>query len=963
METIINEEVDTDIVTQCETVKVKRLLRRRSSTKYQLSDMSSGAHISHDKRKKDQSSRNTPKDDQSVESSGSPRHQKITARWDPSEACRPNVDEAPIFYPTIEEFEDTLGYISKIRPVAEAYGICRIVPPTSWKPPCPLMQKPFWQEARFSTRIQQVDLLQNREPMKKKKCRKRRRRGTTYTKIGARRRCPRSEGSESNASSDSDDKFGFRSGSDFTFEEFQSFASNFKEHYFEMNDVKMKTIVNGNEEAQRWEPSIEEIEGEYWRIIEQPTDEVEVYYGADLETGVFESGFPKASSVEKNEFDEYVNSGWNLNNLGRLPGSVLSFEGSDISGVLVPWLYVGMCFSSFCWHVEDHHLYSVNYMHWGDPKIWYGVPGSHATALEDAMRKHLPDLFKEQPDLLHQLVTQLSPKVLKSEGVPVYRASQHSGEFIVTFPRAYHAGFNCGFNCAEAVNVAPVDWLEHGQGAVELYSDQRRKTSVSHDKLLLLSAREAVRALWELSVSNKETSENLIWRSVCGKNGILTKAVKARVGMELKRIEHLQSGFQFQKMEDDFDTTNERECFLCFYDLHMSAAICKCSSDRFACLKHANLICSCDPDQRTIYLRHTFDELTVLVGSLEGDSDALRKWASQNLGLDQETGDGYKKDKCAPLSSIKIETCGFPHHYGPMGVSQLDPQRKTVDAHPKEEPVCMGDGSFGGSRCVIDLNLDSVFVDDGRENKVASFDDKKPLGFDILASNTDMRLLGSNLDVELLNIGSVAFGKLWCNKQAIFPKGIVASMAATTSTSLDAQLSSEATTLMTATGNLPIVIPQHDLQFKPNNLIGQFDLPANKAFLKPARDFLLSCPLKTAFTLNPAPNKPLLLQLWSTATTAQERNSKGKMHEVIKFQIKDDIISFGIGTLRNVLNFPKKQKFPPAPSSDDVIALLDAIGYKWPVREGQPLVKTAATVHKTGLTLRSIIYGTRLVSV
>ncbi|KAJ9544564.1 hypothetical protein OSB04_024271 [Centaurea solstitialis] len=93
-------------------------------------------------------------------------------------------------------------------------------------------------------------------------------------------------------------------------------------------------------------------------------------------------------------------------------------------------------------------------------------------------------------------------------------------------------------------------------------------------------------------------------------------------------------------------------------------------------------------------------------------------------------------------------------------------------------------------------------------------------------------------------------------------------MAATASTSLDAQLSSEATTLMTATGNLPIVIPQHDLQFKPNNLIGQFDLPANKAFLKPARDFLLSCPLKTAFTLNPAPNKPLLLQLWSTATTA-----------------------------------------------------------------------------------------------
>ena len=54
--------------------------------------------------------------------------------------------------------------------------------------------------------------------------------------------------------------------------------------------------------------------------------------------------------------------------------------------------------------MEDHHLYSLNYMHWGEPKVWYGVPGSHASALEDAMRKHLPDLFEEQPDLLNELV-------------------------------------------------------------------------------------------------------------------------------------------------------------------------------------------------------------------------------------------------------------------------------------------------------------------------------------------------------------------------------------------------------------------------------------------------------------------------------------------------------------------------------------------------------------------------------
>jgi len=45
-------------------------------------------------------------------------------------------------------------------------------------------------------------------------------------------------------------------------------------------------------------------------------------------------------------------------------------------------------------------------MHLGAPKMWYGVPAKDACKLEEAMRKQLPELFEEQPDLLHKLVSE-----------------------------------------------------------------------------------------------------------------------------------------------------------------------------------------------------------------------------------------------------------------------------------------------------------------------------------------------------------------------------------------------------------------------------------------------------------------------------------------------------------------------------------------------------------------------------
>jgi hypothetical protein len=56
----------------------------------------------------------------------------------------------------------------------------------------------------------------------------------------------------------------------------------------------------------------------------------------------------------------------------------------------------------------------------------YGVPASASALFEDAFRAALPAAFKAQPDLLFQLVTMLSPRILRQHGVPVCSATQAS---------------------------------------------------------------------------------------------------------------------------------------------------------------------------------------------------------------------------------------------------------------------------------------------------------------------------------------------------------------------------------------------------------------------------------------------------------------------------------------------------------------------------------------------------------
>ena len=231
---------------------------------------------------------------------------------------------------------------------------------------------------------------------------------------------------------------------------------------------------------------ISAIEREYWSLLEsERAKDIEVLYASDLSSrDVGQGPFPS-------QFGDYRS--WDLRDLAMDKSSVLKHlpGASELQGVTRPWIYLGSHLSSFCWHTEDQHLFSISYLHKGAQKVWYTIPGSYREQFESALAQHLPDL-NQGGTLHHEMVTMINPLTIQQDfGIPVTRIVQNEGEFVITFPGAYHAGFNTGINLAEAVNIALPEWLAHGLTAVSAYR-QSGKESVFSMQELAWSASEAV---------------------------------------------------------------------------------------------------------------------------------------------------------------------------------------------------------------------------------------------------------------------------------------------------------------------------------------------------------------------------------------------------------------------------------------------------------------------------------------
>jgi [histone H3]-trimethyl-L-lysine4 demethylase len=356
----------------------------------------------------------------------------------------------------------------------------------------------------------------------------------------------------------------------------------------------------------RYRPVTEEdVETEFWRLVADLEETVEVEYGADIHCTTHGSGFP---TVEKHPNNPYSTDPWNLNLLPLHPESLFRHIKSDISGMTVPWVYVGMIFSTFCWHNEDHYSYSANYQHFGATKTWYGIPGEDAEKFETAMKEAVPELFETQPDLLFQLVTLLTPEQLKKAGVRVYALDQRAGQFVITFPQAYHAGFNHGFNFNEAVNFAPCDWEPFGLAGVERLQLFRRQPCFSHDELLWTAA--------EGTTSGGLTIQTAKWLAPALER-IQKREIAAREDFLVKHLESSQhecsitggdeSACPLTFTIDDADVAEEEyQCSFCKAFTFLSRFKCH-KTDKVLCLLHAgyHACCHLPEQQRFLGEQHT----------------------------------------------------------------------------------------------------------------------------------------------------------------------------------------------------------------------------------------------------------------------------------------------------------------------------------------------------------------------
>lgn len=472
----------------------------------------------------------------------------------PSNGTPATLVEAPTFYPTEKEFQDPLEYIEHLTPLAQSFGICRIVPPSSFKPECKVaddmrftaynqyvhkMMERWGPNVREMSairkylRTQSISLVQIpsigsmevdlprlyqtvqqcgglKEVIEKKR----------WARVADAMRIPKLAQDRVTKLDDIYCKF-LLPYDTLSHEERNKLLEEVEDEWKE----RQKRLAAAEEESGSADNSSEESDTDEREecIAKGRSMPLSAFFRTARNTMAmwFKDGAPTAAEVEAEYWKHVsqktchvcVHSGsidcatwgcgfpttkssatsrhpWNLKVLTNNPGNILRSLG-PVMGITVPTLHVGMLFSSCCWYRDPHALPWIEYLHTGASKIWYGVPDSWCSELRQAMYPLLPRHTRDRTIWLPSDTMMVPPTYLIDGGASVCRVVQEPGQFILVFPKSFTSSISTGYVVSESVYFAQPSWLNTAEQVFKDILDSCEPPVFSFHKLLFNIANDA----------------------------------------------------------------------------------------------------------------------------------------------------------------------------------------------------------------------------------------------------------------------------------------------------------------------------------------------------------------------------------------------------------------------------------------------------------------------------------------
>ncbi|KAG1684584.1 Protein Jumonji [Nymphon striatum] len=379
---------------------------------------------------------------------------------------------APVFRPSAEEFKDPLEYIRNISPQAEQYGICTIVPPSTFKPDCQLND-----DMRFTLHNQHIHRLYKRWGPNVQKlagiikhlegqsvtfdqapivatveldlCKF----YDTIQSLGGLHQVLKSNKWPKVA-----DNLHLPLGvkldkSNKLYDLYCKYLVSYETLPAEEKEKIDQQVASASFKKKHAKSSYcgkdAIVKMDYWNIVEDGKSHV-VVHAANVDSSVYKSGF--SCNARNSPYAKLllcpvnfvIRHPWNLKVLTNNSSSILRCVG-PVTGATIPTVHVGMLFTTGCWYQDPHHLPWIEYLHTGSPKIWYGIP-SHHKKFEEVMKSKVPEFCQQKPIWLLSDTAMVPPSVLCDAGVSLSTITQAAGQFVVVFPEAFTATICCGYN-------------------------------------------------------------------------------------------------------------------------------------------------------------------------------------------------------------------------------------------------------------------------------------------------------------------------------------------------------------------------------------------------------------------------------------------------------------------------------------------------------------------------------------